>query len=1034
LGEHQSFTSGGDDIPLGVAVTFPVGEFTVLATFVDDCGAIYERSYTGTVVPTVLEPALAAEVLACGQVNFTLSGELGNNNEPVFYYGDSANSSGPAASFNYADYQPGATLDAVVELQECGVTATAAATFTFPAPQWSIVAGDCGLVSVNVIDPAGYSLLGVDYTGNGQFTPALNYTFTEDGEYPLTLQWADACGNVFVFTESITVDVPAVPSPTIEAQVGACGAVNFVVAGLGTDYQIYYGYPDATTSGTDLTYVYPACGSYQVRLQTSTCGQTAEAFVTINLACPTYSVSTEECGQVSLSLELPAEYVLHSINYGDGSPASNSLLHTYTVNGTYTITPTVENTCTGELINLSAQTVTILLPATPDAAFTSAEVSCGLYNFVATENGPQITHQWIINGMIHPNTTGSLSNINLVNNTANTIEHTVFGDCANATSTTAISPACIVCPPLQPAITVLEMECLTVTFSIDLSGGTVWNINYGDGNTGNTSTHTYQTYGTYEVLLTVENDCGELVEVSLNLSLAPPVVSPSISIANQSCRTLTFAVAPDDLLYSIDYGDGQSGTALVHSYADDLLSAVATVNYEVCGLPFSASTSVDFPVLPSLTMTLSSCGELAVVLSNLGTAEVLNIIYGDGSLPTSELEHTYAASGTYLVSVALQTESCGVITLTEEVTVELPPPPTATFSLTVDECGLIQITDIVTDEEVVSYCFSFEGGSCSAANLSYQVTSAGSYEVAMMLTGTCSPTVVSETIEVTLPPVPSATPISVGNNACGRYTFQVALPSDPGLQYEWIFPNGTTVSATDNDQVMYRFLYTGLYEIILNVVHPNCEFLSATYPLSVYPIVTHALPLAVDQSTDCLDADLFVDFLPVEVSDLQWSISEGTITNTTSNGIEVTFPATGIYEYSLSYLDHCNDMQELSGQVTVEECLLQDQEHAYGKPARNTSDVVASTAEVVETQTKGDTPIVVYPNPVQDLLYLQGPLETASNWRLVNGVGQTVFERASISGEKFALSIKAFPAGTYTLLYMDKGEQLHSKRIVVLPY
>jgi hypothetical protein len=110
-----------------------------------------------------------------------------------------------------------------------------------------------------------------------------------------------------------------------------------------------------------------------------------------------------------------------------------------------------------------------------------------------------------------------------------------------------------------------------------------------------------------------------------------------------------------------------------------------------------------------------------------------------------------------------------------------------------------------------------------------------------------------------------------------------------------------------------------------------------------------------------------------------------------------------------------------------------EQQNLQQAPVRQTASN-SITANLSNKEQAPGSDIVVYPNPVQDVLYLQGPLETASNWRLMNGVGQTVFERTSISGEKFALSIKAFPAGTYTLLYLDKGEQLQSKRIVVLPY
>ena len=85
--------------------------------------------------------------------------------------------------------------------------------------------------------------------------------------------------------------------------------------------------------------------------------------------------------------------------------------------------------------------------------------------------------------------------------------------------------------------------------------------------------------------------------------------------------------------------------------------------------------------------------------------------FGDGNI--SDLEnpsHSYSESGTYTVSLTTTSIQCESVTETQEITVLIPPTPYFQFIAVGDCIPLIVQFEDLSEGEVDSYEWTFEGG------------------------------------------------------------------------------------------------------------------------------------------------------------------------------------------------------------------------------------------------------------------------------------------------------------------------------------
>ena len=95
-------------------------------------------------------------------------------------------------------------------------------------------------------------------------------------------------------------------------------------------------------------------------------------------------------------------------------------------------------------------------------------------------------------------------------------------------------------------------------------------------------------------------------------------------------------------------------------------------------------------------------------------------------------------------------------------------------------------------------------------------------------------------------------------------------------------------------------------------------------------------------------------------------------------------------------------------------------------------DGASKHSQIVPVQLKNDITFLVYPNPVSDLLFIQGGTENESGrYALKDPLGKTVLEIPAAGTSLHAVSVKDLAAGIY-FVEIDTGERILSKKIQVV--
>ncbi len=402
------------------------------------------------------------------------------------------------------------------------------------------------------------------------------HAYTIDGVYTVTLTVTNADGSHSITRANYITSLKSVAPPVAGfVSTGATGSnplsVKFVDASTNSPTSWVWSFGDGGSSiEQNPTHVYTTKGAFTVTMTATNSGGsntvTKDAYVTVSQdsVAPTASfVATTTSGLTPLTVK----FVDTSINgptswvwtFGDGnSEFVQNPTHTYTTEGTYTVTLTATNS-----IGSSTATKLDYISAEldePIASFT-ADVTSGtaplIVQFNDTSKNAPTTWTWNfgddttsnVRDPLHKFTSaGSYSIILAVRNSVGS-NTTSISKYINVSALTAPEASFSAAPTSG-------LEPLTVRFTdTTINFPTAWQWTFGDGTSSSEQnpSHTYQGSGTYTVVLTATNSQGsgtktlqDVISVT-GLTTAPTAtpVPTEVTVAETQVATVTTTSPPE---------------------------------------------------------------------------------------------------------------------------------------------------------------------------------------------------------------------------------------------------------------------------------------------------------------------------------------------------------------------------------------------------------------------------------------------------------------------------------------------------------
>ncbi len=381
-----------------------------------------------------------------------------------------------------------------------------------------------------------------------------------------------------------------------------------------------------------------------------------------------------------------------------------------------------------------------------------------------------------------------------------------------------------------------------------------------------------------------------------------------------------------------DFGDGTTGTGdnIQHQYDDVKTYTVKLTVTDNAGAKTTLSQDVTTELanqFPTAAFTQESTG-LAASFDATGSADADGTIaayswdFGDGATETGATpSHTYAADGTYSVTLQVSDDDGDSTSLTQDITVTNGAP---TASLTADISALDVTFDgsASTDQDgtIAAWGWDFGDGTTGTGQTANHVyAAAGTYEVTLTVTdalGATGSTATSITVDAANQGPTAAFTSEVQDLAV---TVDAAGSTDPDgtiESYAWNFGDGSTGTSVT---ASHTYTDAGTYSVTLTVTDnrgasaTNTVDVTVTAPAPELP--SAAFTSSVNGTTATFDAS--GSSAPAgNIDAYEWDFGDGTAgTGVTPSHI---YAEAGQYTVTLTVTDNVGGEGTVSQEVLVE--------------------------------------------------------------------------------------------------------------------
>ncbi|MEO1594438.1 MAG: PKD domain-containing protein [Pseudomonadota bacterium] len=792
-----------------------------------------------------------------------------------------------------------------------------------------------------------------------------SHTYLTGGDFTVTLTVTDDGGDTGSATQSVSVSDPANLPPTAAFSDSCtdltCDFTDASTDGDGTIAAWSWIFGDgAVSTEQSPTHTYASAGTFDVTLTvTDDDGDSDSVTQSVTVSEPPNALPTAAfgdsctdltCDFTDASSDSDGTIAAWSWAFGDGATSTEqSPTHSYASAGSFDVTLTVTDD-DGDSDTVT-QSVTVSEPANiaPTAAFSESctDLTCDFTDASSDSDGTIASWSWAFGD----GTTSTAQNPSYTYAASGTYSVTLTvtdddGDSDSVTQSVTVSEPPNVAPTASFSDSCTDLTCSFTDASTDSDGSIAsWSWAFGDGATSvaQSPSHTYAASGTYNVTLTVTDDDGDSDSVTQSVTVSDEPGEPISAAFSSDCNNFVcqFTDQSSDgtgtiVAWSWSFGDGVTSSMQnpFHGYRDQSVSTrsvtLTVTNDQGDSDTVTQSVNVSGSANTPPTAAFSeSCTELTCNFTDGssdsdGTLVAWSWTFGDGAASSAQNpSHTYAAAGTYSVTLTVIDNGGGSDSVTQSVTVAEPPnaPPTAAFSESCTDLSC-DFSDASSDSDgtIASWSWAFgDGATSTAQNPSHTYAAAGTYSVTLTVTDDDGDSG-SVTQSVTVAEPPNAPPMAAFSDSCTDLScdFTDASSDSDGTiaSWSWAFGDGATSTAQNPS---HTYAAAGTYSVTLTVTDDDGDSDSVTQSVTVAGPPNVAPTAAFTDSCAVLTCDFTDGSTDSDGTIVAWSWSFGDGALSTEQNPTHVYASAGSFDVTLTVTDDGGDSDSITQSVTVTE-------------------------------------------------------------------------------------------------------------------
>ncbi len=509
-----------------------------------------------------------------------------------------------------------------------------------------------------------------------------SHTYDQSGTYTVVLIAQGPCGEA-AFTQEITISLSPVASFDIISQNSGCASLDVSFQSTSTNDPDSYmwtfeGGNPSTSTDPNPTITYDSPGVFDVSLTVSNAfGEDVismpDAVTVFDIPTTLFDVVTDGLDNFFTNNSLNADTYLWDFGDGTTSQETNPS-HTYLQEGVYLVSLSATNQCGTATYEIEINNYT---DVTADFSVVNSSGCADLIvDFQNTSSDNVETWLWTFEGGDPASSTEE--NPIVTYTQPGTYDVTLTVSNPQYTQTITLSELVVVYDVPDVDFDYFD-DLFDVQFTNLSNGGDSYLWDFGDGNTSSEENpfHTYGAEGTYDVTLTVTNQCGSVsYSTSIQINDLP---TGAFSVDYQTgCAPLTVQFSDMsssnvvEFFWTFEGGDPESSTLenpeityTIPGTYDVILIVQSEAGYDTV-------TKVDYIQvlsLPVAEFSYSIADNMVTFMANDSEESTYHWDFGDGTTGEGQnIVHAYQDGGDYQV-ILTTANSCGEDTTTMDITI-----------------------------------------------------------------------------------------------------------------------------------------------------------------------------------------------------------------------------------------------------------------------------------------------------------------------------------------------------------------------------